>query len=201
MRTPSQYVPAAFENLRTRLMADCAETLRFGNAVANVVRVGSPARGEDEANSLQMIEHCRVLALASELPGISRGATVDFHDSARFVTSARTNPTTRTLIVGMTDRLEDLIWTRDAPPHVKATFKAAMYHVGDTQNAGSAYVPVIGNEWIAFICPGGAEVLKISPGDTLTRGNGTVLTVQRVNIEEHVGWVLRLTTDMKGVVP
>lgn len=198
MRKPSEYIPAALVGLRDRLMSDCTEVLRHGDLSAKVVRVGSPARGADTASDLQTLEDCRVLALAADFPRLTRGTTVEYGSSIRFVTSVRTNPTEKTLIVGMTAELEDVIWTRDASPHLTATLKAALRNRGPSQNAGNVYAPVTGDEWRAFVCFGGDEAVKISAGDTLRRANGELLTVQQARIEEHVGWVLILTTDMKG---
>lgn len=198
MRKPSEYVPAALANLRRRSMSDCVETLRHGEASAEVVRVGSPARGEDAASDLRVLEHCRVLAFAADFPDITRGSTVVFRGSTRYVTAVKTNPTAKTLVVGLSVELEPVVWRRDAYPHTTGTFMAALHDGGPSQNAGNVYSPVVADAWTAFIAFDAAEAERIVPGDTLTREDGTSLSVQQVRRDDPGGWILRLASDMKG---
>lgn len=106
MRKPSEYLPAAVAGLRSRLMPDCSDTLVCDGRSASVTRVGSPSRGEDPLTDTDVQEGVRVLALASDFPGLSKGRLVSLGGRTRLVTSARTDPAGATLSIGLSAEME-----------------------------------------------------------------------------------------------
>lgn len=198
MRKPSEYLPAALAGLRSRLLPDCSETLVHGGNCALVTRIDSPKRGEDAASDVGPLEECRVLASASDFPGLRKGSTVTYKETPRFVVSAKTEPAQATLLIGLTPPLEPVVWTQDAEPHARATFLVALRRRGPSQSAGHVYDYVTGDEWKAFVCDGGTGMAAVKEGDTFQRMSGEVLTIQQIHHDEIMGWTFTLTSNMKG---
>ena len=93
MRTPNQYLAPAFARLQGGPLRDCSETMRWGERIGTVSRVGSPRRGEDAVLDSDIPEECRVLAPAVPFCGLARGDAVELGDTFRVVTSATDNIT------------------------------------------------------------------------------------------------------------
>lgn len=110
MRLPSQYVAASMARLQGSLLPDCSATLRHGDAVGTVTRVGSVARGEDAVQTDSIPEACRVLAKPSDFPRIAKGEAVEFvnerGESLRVVTSASADISRSILTVGLSEAFE-----------------------------------------------------------------------------------------------
>jgi len=77
MRKPSEYVAAAKAHLRDSLIPDCSEVMRHGERTAKVTRIGSPSVGGEPIMGDEPAENCRVLAMASDFPELSRGEAVE----------------------------------------------------------------------------------------------------------------------------
>ena len=101
MRKPSEYIAAAVRNVRDRLMDDCRERMTHGDRTAMVTRASNLRRGEDEVSDFGATEAVRVLALASDFPGIDKGAGVTLGDTFRVVTSVRTDCAGASKYVGL----------------------------------------------------------------------------------------------------
>lgn len=101
MRKPSEYIVAAVRNVRDRLMDDCRERMTHGDRTAMVTRASNLRRGEDEVSDFGATEAVRVLALASDFPGIDKGAGVTLGDTFRVVTSVRTDCAGASKYVGL----------------------------------------------------------------------------------------------------
>lgn len=108
MRKPSEYLPAALAGLRGRLIPDCSETLVYCGRTATVTRVGTTYHGENSLSEagMDVTEELRVLASASDFPGLDKGALVALSDKWRIVTSARTDPSSAVLSIGLSVGLE-----------------------------------------------------------------------------------------------
>ena len=111
MRTPSQYVAASMAKLQGSLLPDCSATLRHGDEVGTVTRVGSVARGEDAVAESDIPEACRVLANPSDFPCMAKGDAVQLFDggpgeSLRVVTSATADISRSILTVGLSNPFE-----------------------------------------------------------------------------------------------
>lgn len=108
MRKPSEYIAAAVRNVRDRLMDDCRERMTHGDRTAMVTRASNLRRGEDEVSDFGATEAVRVLALASDFPGIDKGSGVMLGDTFRVVTSVRTDCAGASKYVGLSYPFEKL---------------------------------------------------------------------------------------------
>lgn len=91
MRKPSEYLPSAYARLQRGTLADCAETLRWGDVSATITRIGSPTRGEDAVYDSDIPERRRVLAPVSPFAGLEKGCAVELDGTFRIVTSCTDN--------------------------------------------------------------------------------------------------------------
>lgn len=105
MRQPSEYIAAAVRGIRDRMMAECSATLIHGADSATVTRVGTASRGEDTVTDGGPVESVRVLALASDFPGIAKDDAALLDDALHIVTSVRVDPTRASMSVGLSDAL------------------------------------------------------------------------------------------------
>ena len=107
MRKPSEYIAAAVRGVRDRLMDDCRMCLTHGGDSAAVTRVVSTRRGEDEVvGGGSLGESVRVLALASDFNGISKGDSADLDGSFRIVTSVRKDPSLAAVYIGLSEAFD-----------------------------------------------------------------------------------------------
>lgn len=107
MLVSSQYIAAAVRRIRDQAMPDCAMTLTHGDCAAKVTRVASTRRGEDEVQGgYSLNESVRVLALASDVPEITKGDAADLDGTFRIVTSVRRDPSLASVYIGLSDAFE-----------------------------------------------------------------------------------------------
>ncbi len=90
-------------------------------------------------------------------------------------------------------------WRQDKAPHVEGSFNANVLH-GETQSesAGPARAGVAADPWTVFVRHGVAVCANIAVGDTIELPDGTVLDVQQISPDPHLGWVIRATANMRA---
>ena len=90
-------------------------------------------------------------------------------------------------------------WRQDKAPHVEGSFNANVLH-GETQSesAGPARAGVAADPWTVFVRRSVAVCANIAVGDTIELPDGTVLDVQQISPDPHLGWVIRATANMRA---
>ena len=88
-------------------------------------------------------------------------------------------------------------WRQDKAPHLEGSFNANVLH-GETQSesAGPTRGGVAADPWTVFVRRGVG--VNVSVGDTLELADGTVLDVQQISPDPHLGWVIRATANMRA---
>lgn len=170
MRKPSEYLPAALKGLRGRLMPDCSETLCHDGRSATVTRVGSVPRGEDALTDADVSEGVRVLASASDFPGLAMGSLVTLSGGWRIVTGARTDLAGATLSVGLSASLESTKAAYRRPgAQIRQTVDVLAVEGSDVEPNGDAFAPTLRRQWIVAVAEGAwFEPTEPQVGDELT---------------------------------
>jgi len=90
-------------------------------------------------------------------------------------------------------------WRQDKAPHAEGSFNANVLH-GETQSesAGPTRGGVAADPWTVFVRRDVALCARIAVGDTLELTDGTVLDVQQISTDLHLGWVIRATANMRA---
>lgn len=90
-------------------------------------------------------------------------------------------------------------WRQDKAPHLEGSFKANVLH-GETQSesAGPTRGGVAADPWTVFVRRDVALCAQIAVGDTIELSDGTVLYVQQISTDPHIGWVIRATANTRA---
>lgn len=155
MRKPSEYIAAAIRNVRANLMPDSSATMVHGACTAKVTRVGSPSKGEDEVSGDSPAESVRVLALHSDFPEVERDEVVTLDGETHLVTSARTDPASASLKVGLSAPLKKhtAVWTgsRRNGRTIRATVELLAINNGKMTDYADGYAPIEVYSWTLVV--------------------------------------------------
>lgn len=90
-------------------------------------------------------------------------------------------------------------WRQDKAPHLEGSFRANVLH-GESQSesAGPSRSGFPADPWTLIVNSNPAECVGMTTGDTLELENGTVLSVQQISRDQHLGWVIRATAKARG---
>lgn len=179
MRKPSEYLPAALKGLRSRLMPDCSETLCHAGKSATVTRVGTTPIGEDALSGSEVPEGVRVLASASDFPGLGRGRLVSLDGEWRVVTGARTDPAGALLALSLSASLAATKAAYRRPGTKIAQTVEVLAVEGETMDPVSdALAPTQFRAWTVAVAEDGwleptapqiGDSLELSPQDVALR--------------------------------
>lgn len=86
MRKPSEYIAAAYRNLRANLAPDMSAVMTHGEYSAMVTRVGSRSRGEDEVIGDVPSVAIRIIALSNDFPNLAKDDAVTIDGVMHIVT-------------------------------------------------------------------------------------------------------------------
>ena len=179
MRKPSEYLPAALNGLRSRLMPDCSVTLCHAGRSSTVTRVGTTSIGEDAISGTEVPEGVRVLAWAADFPGLGRGRLVSLDGEWRVVTGARTDPAGATLSLSLSASLAATKAAYRRPGTKIAQTVDALAVEGEVADPVSdAIAPAAFRLWTVAVAEDGwleptdpqiGDVLELSPQDVTLR--------------------------------
>lgn len=179
MRKPSEYLPAALNGLRSRLMPDCSVTLCYAGMSSMVTRVGTTPVGEDALSGTEVPEGVRVLAGAADFPGLGRGRLVSLDGELRVVTGAKTDPAGAVLSLSLSASLAATKAAYRRPGTKIAQTVDALAVEGEVADPVSdAIAPAAFRLWTVAVAEDGwleptdpqiGDVLELSPQDVTLR--------------------------------
>lgn len=178
-------------------MPDCRAKMSHGDDVATVTKVGTTSKGEDAVSGGGPFEQYRVLALQCDFPGVTKGEVVTVDDSTHIVTSARTDPTASSLVVGLSGAMVKVPCAfygarRSAADVRQIAFTIpSLITLGTEQSTfADAYAPassetyylvVSADEWPDETPPAVGDKLEFFL-------DGKAVTAKAANIERHRGY-------------
>ena len=160
-------------------MPDCSVTLCYAGMSSTVTRVGTTPVGEDALSGTEVPEGVRVLASASDFPGLGMGRLVSLDGEWRVVTGAKTDPAGAVLSLSLSASLAATKAAYRRPGTKIAQTVDALAVEGEVADPVSdAIAPAAFRLWTVAVAEDGwleptdpqiGDVLELSPQDVTLR--------------------------------